>query len=90
MCIDFETTNIEGIFKAAPYLKDLFKVNDKALQIFADGYGLFLFEDEHEMINAYTRTVGDDGPTELNDYDGSTRIYAITCDPNGNLMDENT
>jgi len=41
-------------------------------------------------LDAYYRTVGDDGPTKLNDYNGPCRIYALTCDPFGQLLNENT
>jgi len=49
-----------------------------------------LFETEEDMSVCYRATVGDDGPTELNPYDGPARIYALTCGPDGVTGNENT
>lgn len=72
------------ITKAAPYLDF-----DKHYQVLMDGRGWLLFDTEEEMLNCYERTVGDDGPTELNPYDGKVRVYALTCSPTGELWNEN-
>lgn len=69
--------------KAAPYLKD-------QTQFFADESGYILFDSEEEMWRAYDQTVGDDGPTESNKYSGPAKVYAITCDPDGQFGTENT
>jgi hypothetical protein len=55
-----------------------------------DGERYFLFETEEAMLAAYDATVGDDGPTAANAYDGSASIYALTCSPAGELLTENT
>lgn len=71
----------------APYLDP----EDEAhYQIIDDGAGFILFNTKEEMEDAYNRTVGDDGPTELNPYDGPIRVYALTCGPDGELLTENT
>jgi len=74
----------EEIWKAAPYLDD-------HMQILADGCGIFLFDTETEMQEYYDQTVGDDGPTETNGYNGPASVYAITCNNAGQTMcNENT
>lgn len=64
--------------------------DDTHKQAFWDGFAIILCDTEEEMIKIYKQTVGDDGATELNPYNGSVRLYAKTCDPNGDLMSENT
>lgn len=72
---------------AAPYLDN----DDYATeQIRCDEEGWLLFDTEEEMEKYYYMTVGDDGPTKLNSYSGNTRIYALTCGPDGQLLNENT
>lgn len=71
--------------KAAPYL-DL-SINH---QIFIDGHAWLLFDSEEEMITYYNQTVGDDGPTVSNKYEGKATVYALTCSPTGGLLNENT
>lgn len=63
---------------------------EKYSQALADESGFILFDSEEEMKLIYDQTVGDDGPTKLNNYDGPVRIYMLTCDPTGQLMNENT
>jgi len=70
-------------YLAAPYLK-------KNHQVVTDGSGIALFNTEREMKKYYNMTVGDDGPTNANPYSGKVRVYALTCDPNGQLLNENT
>lgn len=59
-------------------------------QAWIDGSGVALFDSEAEMQAAFDATVGDEGPTETNPYNGPAKVYAITCDPNGTTRDENT
>ena len=73
------------VTQAAPYLHD---IDD--MQLICDGAGFLTFHTEEEMLHVYDQTVGDDGPTELNPYDGSTRVYALTISPNGVALNENT
>lgn len=48
------------------------------------------FSDEAGLLGAFRQVVGDDGPTALNNYDGPACVYAVTCSPAGDLLDENT
>lgn len=75
----------EELIKAAPYLN----LEDDS-QIIFDGCAILLFETEEEMQDIFYRTVGDDGPTKLNNYNGKIRVYALTCNPRGLLLNENT
>ena len=59
-------------------------------QIILDGEGWFLFDTQEECEKAFWSTVGDDGPTLSNLYDGPMRVYALTCGPDGQLRNENT
>jgi len=72
------------IKKAAPYLAE------DCDQILTDGEAWLLFDDKEDMWNHYNRTVGDDGPTKLNPYNGPAGIYALTCNPHGQFETENT
>lgn len=80
-----EDDSIPEVLKAAPYLADA-----DYWQIITDGKGFLLFEDEADMQHYYKLTVGDDGPTELNGYNGPARVYALTCNAQGELENENT
>lgn len=85
----------DEFLQAAPYLNF-----ENHIQFLVEGGGYILFDSEKEMEECYWNMVGDDGPTpnfikerfgiKGNDYDGSGRIYAITCDPTGRTMNENT
>jgi hypothetical protein len=73
--------DIFEIMKAAPYIKlDAFEIR-------LNGEGTFLFDSKEEMMNCFNQTVGDDGPTEFNPYDGPARVYACTYHPNGDGME---
>ena len=86
MYINFiEQDNIAEIIEAAPYLDFI-----EHSQVFMDGHGWILFDSEEEMEDCYGRTVGCDGPTELNPYNGKVRVSAVTCSPKGELQNENT
>ena len=80
----FDGNWFQELTKAAPYLSDYNH------QILLDESGYILFDSEEEMNDTYERTVGDDGPTKLNPYNGQARIYALTCSPEGELLNENT
>jgi hypothetical protein len=70
---------------SAPYVK-----YEEHHQIFFDGKAVVLCETEEEAWKYYHLTVGDDGPTDLNSYDGSIRTYALLCGPDGEMWTENT
>jgi hypothetical protein len=86
MYISFDKDQIwPEVCEAAPYLDF-----EKHIQVLMDGYAWILFDSEDEMLDCYERTVGDDGPTDLNPYNGSANVYVVTCSPKGELMNENT
>ena len=71
--------------RAAPYLS----LKEHG-QLIADGEGILIFEDNAEMEHYYKMTIGDDGPTELNPYNGIYRVYALICNADGEFVGENT
>lgn len=80
---------LEEIAKAAPYLcANTSGAGDP--QIMVENSAIILFDSEEEMQDAYDRTVGYDGPTKKNPYTGTARVYALTCSPDGECMQENT
>lgn len=84
---------MDDVTLAAPYLALGFQggaFDSSICQIQVDGYGILLFETEDEVNRYYDMTVGDDGPTQSNPYNGPVRIYALTCSDRGILMRENT
>jgi len=70
---------------AAPYLRHI-----ENEPILVNGFGYFLFDHEDDMEHAFDITIGDSGPTKWNDYSGPASIYALTCNPEGVTLDENT
>lgn len=78
------TDNDDDVYSAAPYLK-----NPDYSQVMIDGCGILEFNNGEEMEEYFLSTVGNDGPTELNSYSGDYTIYALTCGPDGLLLDEN-
>lgn len=90
MLVSFDANqDLKEIQKAAPYLGPRDSESPFPSGIF-NGECYLFFDTEDEMRHAYHSTVGDDGPTPLNDYNGTARVYALTCNPNGKLMSENT
>lgn len=93
MYLQFNTTDIfetdpqinilAEIIKAAPYLD----LNDG--QMIVDEIGIIVFDNEEEMEKIYNQTKGDD-INHINNYKGLANIYAITCNSNGILLNENT
>lgn len=69
--------------KAAPWLSDFAPYS-------YDGCAIVVCDSVKEMNNLYSQTIGDDGPTHLNNYNGRARVYAMTIDENGLGMNENT
>src|SRR5687767_8195572 len=70
------------VMKAAPWL-DINNDKDNHMQALADSSGYLLFDTEKEMELIYNNTVGDDGPTKTNKYNGLARVYLLTCGPDG-------
>lgn len=64
--------------------------DNETMQAVSAGYGFLLFDNESEMEKVYWNTIGDDGPSSTNQYNGTVRVYALTCDPNGQTLNENT
>lgn len=54
-----------------------------------DETAFFFSPHPEDILKIYNRTVGDEGG-EDNDYKGPVRVYALTCDNEGNLRNENT
>jgi hypothetical protein len=81
-----EEGGLDDMMKAAPYLDW-----DKHGQHIMDGVAVVICEDYDEQQRLYWMTVGDDGPTKTNKYDGKkARVYALTCNAKGELENENT
>lgn len=75
---------VSELHKAAPYLADADP------QVFVDGQAFIVCDDWAECERLYGQTVGDDGPTATNSYDGPARVSALTIDAAGVLHSENT
>lgn len=83
--LDAVNNPYDEIKKAAPYLND-----PASGQLMVDEHGIIICNSEDECEQLFWQTVGDDGPTKLNPYDGPARVYALTISPDGEFMDENT
>lgn len=82
--ISDERYTTSEIMKCAPYLSQ-----DDAMQMFMYGSMELVFDDEESAWEAFNMTVGDDGPTKTNQYNGPVNIFAYICGPNGGIT-ENT
>lgn len=71
--------------RAAPFLEE-----GQAMDFWHYESGYLLFDSEEQMLLHYNQVKGDDGPTRSNPYDGPASIFAVTCNPSGELMDVNT
>lgn len=76
---------IDEVLKAASFLN-----LEEHSQLIFDEHGWVLFDTQEEMEDAYWRCIGDDGPNDINPYDGPVSVYALTCDPTGQTLNENT
>lgn len=72
--------------EAAPYLK---KPGFRSVLLWG-GEGFVMFDTEAEMDEYYNQTVGEEGPTPTNPYNGPAKVYALTCSPTGEILTENT
>lgn len=75
------------IVKAAPILQDTYKNRSYDL---TEGFAVLWFDSEEEARQAFGSTVGDDGPTRTNPYDGPALVYALLISPEGRMVTENT
>lgn len=82
---DIDNYSVEEILKACPIFNF-----DTDTQILFDGIGFLIFDTQEEMEKIYDQIVGDDGPTKFNSYSGPAAVYALTCDNNGEFLNENT
>jgi hypothetical protein len=73
-----------GFHLACPYHEEL------PSQAIFDGRAFLLFDTKTEMLCYFNQTVGDDGPTKVNPYNGDFTVFAVTCSPEGKLLSENT
>lgn len=85
MLVCFDCEDLDEIQKAAPYIDP-----STDAQFIVEGGGVIICDDDAEMDRLYQSTVGDDGPTKTNPYNGPQRVYALTCSANGHPMNENT
>jgi hypothetical protein len=85
MCAGFWDDPVDEIIRAAPWLQGRAEAN----QAIIDGHAFLLFDDEDECTAAFGQTVGHDGLAR-NPYAGPARVYAVTCDPEGQIHNENT
>lgn len=79
-------THHEEVLRAAPWASE----GTALWNLTLEGCVFLFFSTEEEMRVVYLQTVGGDGPTETNPYNGPARVYALTCDPEGNTHNENT
>ena len=85
MYINFTDSDWDELILAAPYLN----IHDHAAYLLNESL-LLVFDTVQEMEEAYWSTVGDDGPTDTNPYNGPVRVYALTISPEGIFLNENT
>lgn len=85
MFLSIPEASQKEVLKAAPYLQA-----DHFVSLAVVGHGFIFMDSKEELYGLYHQTVGDDGPTLENPYDGPCRIYALTCNPEGKLQTENT
>lgn len=81
----WENFSVTELLKAAPIL-DI----EKDFQSITEGFIYIVCESLQEMQTLYDQVVGDDGPSSVNPYSGPARVYALTCDDEGALLNENT
>jgi hypothetical protein len=82
-------TQVDGvdyaeILKAVPYL------TFEHLQVLSEGEAVIVCDSVKEQQRLYWQTVGDDGPTKINKYNGPARVYALTINAKGEVLNENT
>lgn len=78
----------DELWSAAPWLAAL--SDEERGQALTDEVCFLTFESREEMERIYDQTVGDDGPTAVNPYQGMASVYALTISPAGEFLTENT
>lgn len=80
------------LIEAAPYLRDERPqtAENNCMQCIVEEAGVILCDTDEERDALYNQTVGDDGPTEANPYNGPCRVYALTISADGEFLNENT
>lgn len=86
MFISLNECNVQEFLQAAPFLAS----EPENRQIYIQGWAILLYDSQEEMEKNFRQCVGDEGPTSENPYNGSARVYALTCDNEGQLLTENT
>ena len=81
---DSDFDDIDELRKAAPYL-----TKGDCADLILQGWLVVECESLAAMNKLFEQTIGDDGPTDLNKYNGKHRIYALTIGPKGSIT-ENT
>ena len=79
----------DELVEAAPWLGQL-TADKESQRLLLDGSGIVVCDDVEEQRRIFASTVGDDGPTATNQYEGHARVYVLTCSSTGNLLTENT
>ena len=82
---DNKHTSDTELRRAAPFLTE-----DQVWAMQENGTVFIFATTEKAIFKLFDQVVGDDGPTPVNDYCGSARIYAATVDSNGEWQTENT
>lgn len=80
-----ELYQFEELVKAVPFIS----LQDDG-QAVCDGFMFVVCDSREQMDELFWQVVGDDGPTPSNPYDGPMSVYALTCDENGQPLNENT
>lgn len=84
----------EELQKAAPFITistraetDGTAIDD--IQAVMDGEMMVVCDSKKECEELFNQIVCD-GPTQSNPYDGPCKVYAWTCGPDGQILNENT
>lgn len=80
----------QTLLKAAPYLKGAKTVSGHLMGFCSDEIIVVLCRSEKQAMDLFDQTVGDEGPTKKNRYNGPGRVYAAVFTPEGDCFTENT
>lgn len=72
---------VKELEKSAPFL---FEKDVDVVDFITRGHGYVVCDDLAELNKVFDGTVGPDGPTETNSYDGPVRVYLLTSTGNEN------